>query len=69
MSFTLYDKALHEKIKNWALDPEATVLAPDETRQMLSIKADKQHDRPIKLPLITLNRNRESANRKIKRIC
>ena len=63
MSFTLYDKALHEKIKNWALDPEATVLAPDETRQMLSIKADKQHDRPIKLPLITLNRNRESTVR------
>lgn len=63
MSYTLYDVALHKKIKEWVLNPEATVLSPDETRQMLFIKADKQHDRPVKLPLIALNRNRDSTIR------
>ena len=63
MSLTLYDKAVTEKIKHWVLDPNMTVLSPDETREMISWKADISEDKPIQLPLITINRNRDATFR------
>lgn len=61
MSFTLYDKAMTEKIKKWVLDPQMVVLSPDETRETFQWKADINRDRPLQLPLITLNRDREAT--------
>lgn len=59
MSLTLYDKAITEKIKAWVLDPNMTVLAPDETTRLFQWKADIQNDKPLQLPFITIKRNRD----------
>ena len=63
MSHTLYDRAVVEKIKSWAIDPEVTVLSPDETRRLLEIYADKKGDAPLKLPLIVISRERDATIR------
>ena len=60
MSLTLYDRAIAEKIKSWVLDTETTVFTVEETREVFKVRADKTDDRPIQLPLITINRARES---------
>ena len=59
MSLTLYDKAVTEKIKSWILDPDMVVLSPDETTRMFEWKADINEDKPMKLPFITIKRNRD----------
>ena len=56
MSLTLYDRAVTEKIKKWVLDDKMNVLGPDETRRRFSMQADMTDDKPIQLPLITINR-------------
>ena len=63
MSHTLYDRAVVEKIKSWVIDPEVTVLSPDETRRLLEIYADKKGDAPLKLPLIVISRARDATIR------
>lgn len=57
MSFSLYDKAVGDKIKNWVLDPNLTVLYPDETSRLFSQVADQNKDQ-ITLPLISIGRDR-----------
>ena len=59
MSLTLYDKAVTEKIKAWILDPNMIVLSPDETTRMFEWKADISEDKPMQLPFITIQRNRD----------
>lgn len=59
MSLTLYDKAVTEKIKAWILDPNMVVLSPDETTRMFEWKADISEDKPMRLPFITIQRNRD----------
>ena len=59
MSLTLYDKAVTEKIKAWILDPNMVVLSPDETTRMFEWKADISEDKPMQLPFITIQRNRD----------
>lgn len=59
MSFTLYDKAVTEKIKKWILDSNMVVLSPDETRRLFTWKATTDGDKPLTLPLISINRNRD----------
>lgn len=59
MSFTLYDRAVTEKIKKWILDSNMVVLSPDETRRLFTWKATTDGDRPLTLPLISINRNRD----------
>lgn len=59
MSVTLYDRAITDKIKGWVTDVNTTVLSPEETTQMFRIVADKNFDRPINLPLITIKRGRD----------
>lgn len=58
MSAQLYDRAITEKIKNWVVDPNLTVLYPDETRRFFQEVAD-QNDDKIKLPLIAISRDRD----------
>ena len=70
MSLTIYDMAITEKIRSWVLDADTTVLSPDETSRRFRILADKTHDSPLQLPLITINRNRDvrilvTANRRM----
>lgn len=59
MSFTLYDRAVTEKIKKWILDSNMVVLSPDETRRLFTWKATTDGDKPLTLPLISINRNRD----------
>lgn len=59
MSFTLYDRAVTEKIKKWILDSSMVVLSPDETRRLFTWKATTDGDKPLTLPLISINRNRD----------
>lgn len=59
MSFTLYDRAVTEKIKKWILDSNMVVLSPDETRRLFTWKAATDGDKPLTLPLISINRNRD----------
>lgn len=59
MSFTLYDRAVTEKIKKWILDSNTVVLSPDETRRLFTWKATTDGDKPLTLPLISINRNRD----------
>ncbi len=59
MSFTLYDRAVTEKIKKWILDSNMVVLSPDETRRLFTWKATIDGDKPLTLPLISINRNRD----------
>lgn len=58
MSINLYDTAITDKIKSWVLDPNVTVLYPDETSRFFSQVADSNNDK-ISLPLITIGRDRD----------
>lgn len=58
MSILYYDKALHDKIKNWFPDNRMMILSPEETTRLFQNIADKVNDKPIKLPLIALSRDR-----------
>ena len=59
MSVALYDKAIKNKIAEWVLDPNMTVLGPDETKRLFQYKADVQKDKPLTLPLIVIGRDRD----------
>ena len=59
MSVALYDQAVKQTIQRWILDPNLTVLGPDETKRLFQYKADKNDDRPLTLPLIAIGRDRD----------
>ena len=59
MSASLYDKVVTEKIKGWVVDPNLTVLDPDETARLFQKVADIKDDKPISLPLIAISRDRD----------
>lgn len=65
MSLTLYDKAVTEKIKAWVLDPNMVVLSPDEISRLFEWKADISEDKPLQLPFITIQRDRDATIRDI----
>ena len=56
MSVELYDNAFVEKLRKWTKDTDVSILTPSETKNMISIIADKKQDSPIELPLISLKR-------------
>lgn len=56
MSVALYDDALQKKLERWTKDTSVTILTPSETKELFSITADLQNDKPLKLPLIALRR-------------
>ncbi len=58
MSTYLYDKALVEKFKKWTSTSKTQVYGPSETRRMFEVIADETTDSEIKLPLITITRDR-----------
>lgn len=59
MSVALYDQVVKETIQRWILDPNLTVLGPDETKRLFQYKADKTNDKPLTLPLIAIGRDRD----------
>lgn len=58
MGVGLYDEALVAKIKRWVKDPCVQILKPDETTRLFEILADKNKDRTLTLPLISISRDR-----------
>ena len=65
MSINLYDTAFLNKIKGWVKDDKMTIVGPDETRRLFQEVADQTNDKPIQLPLISLQRLREIEIRNV----
>ena len=59
MSVALYDNMVKDKIAGWVIDPNMTVLGPDETAELFKYQADLRDDKPIQLPLIAISRDRD----------
>jgi len=56
MAVSLYDDALLKKLKSWTEKTEVEVYGVDQTRRLFEVIADKNDDKPIKLPIICLSR-------------
>jgi hypothetical protein len=60
MAISYYDDAVTEKIKGWLADnSNLRVLNPDETNRVIALLAEDSNDAPLKLPLLTIARNKE----------
>ncbi len=60
MAISYYDDAVTAKIKGWLADNSTLrVLNPDETKRVIELQAEDSGDAPLKLPLLTISRNKE----------
>lgn len=60
MAISYYDDAVTAKIKGWlAGNSTLRVLNPDETKRAIELQAEDSGDEPLKLPLLTIARNKE----------
>ena len=60
MAISYYDDAVTAKIKGWVADSSSLrVLNPDETKRVIELHAEDSGDQPLKLPLMTISRNKE----------
>lgn len=60
MAISYYDEAITQKIKNWLADSsKLRVLSPDESSRLVQLAADDSKDKPLKLPLIAISRNKD----------
>jgi hypothetical protein len=60
MAISYYDEAITQKIKNWLADSsKLRVLSPDESNRLIQLAADDSKDKPLKLPIIALSRNKD----------
>ena len=60
MAISYYDDAVTAKIKGWLADNSTLrVLNPDETKRVIELQAEESGDSPLKLPLLTITRNKE----------
>ncbi len=60
MAIDYYDEAITQKIKNWLADGSAMrVLSPDETTRLIQVSAEDSGDKPLKLPIIAISRNKD----------
>ena len=60
MAINYYDEAVTQKIKNWLADTsKLRVLSPDESTRLIQLAAEDSNDKPLKLPLIAISRNRD----------
>ena len=60
MAISYYDDAVTAKIMGWIADnSNLRVLNPDETKRVIELHAEDSGDAPLKLPLITISRNKE----------
>jgi hypothetical protein len=60
MAISYYDDAVTEKIKGWIADSSSLrVLSPDESNRLIQVQAEDSNDKPLKLPLIAISRNKD----------
>ena len=60
MAISYYDDAVTAKIKGWLADNSTLrVLNPDETTRAIALHAEDSGDQPLKLPLLTISRNKD----------
>lgn len=60
MAINYYDEAITQKVKNWLADSSRLrVLSPDESSRLIQLTADDSEDKPLKLPLIAISRNKD----------
>lgn len=60
MAISYYDEAVTQKIKNWLADSSRLrVLSPDESTRLIQLRAEDSKDKPLKLPLISIARNKD----------
>ena len=60
MAINYYDEAITQKIKNWLADSsKLRVLSPDESSRLIQLAADDSEDKPLKLPVIAISRNKD----------
>ncbi len=60
MAINYYDEAVTQKIKGWLADSsKLRVLSPDESTRLIQLKAEDSEDQPLKLPLISISRNKD----------
>lgn len=60
MAIGYYDDAVTQKIHNWLADSsKLRVLSPDESSRLMQLKADESNDASIKLPIISISRNKD----------
>lgn len=57
MGTSLYDKAIVEKLRKWTEGTQVMIVPPDESRRLWEVIADKNNDKPIKLPFIALRKS------------
>lgn len=57
MSAVFYDEAFLKKLKSWTEKAKVNLYGPSDARKVFEIEADLHNDKPIKLPIIVLNRN------------
>ena len=60
MAIGYYDEAITQKIKGWLADSsKLRVLSPDESTRLIQLAAEDSNDKPLKLPLIAISRNKD----------
>jgi hypothetical protein len=60
LAISYYDEAITQKIKNWLADSsKLRVLSPDESTRLMQMAAEDSGDKPLKLPLIAISRNKD----------
>jgi hypothetical protein len=60
MAINYYDEAITQKIKGWLADTtKLRVLSPDESNRLIQLNAEDTEDKPLKLPLIAISRNKD----------
>ena len=60
MAISYYDEAIVQKIKSWLADSsKLRVLSPDESNRLIQLTADDTNDKPLKLPVIAISRNKD----------
>jgi hypothetical protein len=60
MAISYYDEAIVQKIKSWLADSsKLRVLSPDESNRLIQLTADDTNDKPLKLPIIAISRNKD----------
>lgn len=60
MAISYYDEAITQKIKSWLADSsKLRVLSPDESSRLIQLMAEDSKDKPLKLPVIAISRNKD----------
>jgi hypothetical protein len=60
MAISYYDEAITQKIKGWLADSsKLRVLSPDESNRLIQLMAEDSNDKPLKLPVIAISRNKD----------